>query len=46
MAITKEMIFGIDGIDYTFDEFGKRVFLTKEKAYEKLRALERSENDT
>ena len=42
---TKEMIFGIDGIDYTFDEFGKRVFLTEEKAYEKLRELERSENE-
>ena len=40
---TKELIFGIDGIDYTFDEFGKRVFLTEEEAYEKLRELERSE---
>ena len=41
---TKELIFGIDGIDYTFDEFGTRVFLTEDKAYEKLRELERSEN--
>jgi hypothetical protein len=43
---TKEMIFSIDGIDYTFDEFGVRVFLTEDKAYEKIRELERSENGT
>lgn len=42
---TKEMIFGIDGIDYTFDEFGVRVFLTEDKAYEKISELERKEDD-
>ena len=29
---TKEFIFSIDGMDYTFDEFGKVVFSTREEA--------------
>lgn len=33
---TKELIFGIDGIDYTFDEFGKRVFETQTEADKKI----------
>lgn len=43
---TKELIFGIDGIDYTFDEFGKRVFSSeKEAEKEACKAIaERSEN--
>ena len=43
---TKQVIFGIDGIDYTFDEFGKRVFTTEKEADLKISELLRSENGT
>jgi hypothetical protein len=45
---TKELIFGIDGIDYTFDEFGKRVFSSEKDAEKEASKLiaERSENGT
>lgn len=38
---TGEYIFSFDGMDYTYDEFGKTVFLTKEEAEKAL--AERSE---
>jgi hypothetical protein len=40
---TKELIFGIDGIDYTFDEFGTRVFTSEDDAWKAI--AERSENE-
>lgn len=45
---TKQMIFGIDGIDYTFDEFGTSVFLTEKEAEKEASKLiaERSKNGT
>lgn len=36
---TKELIFSIDGIDYTFDEFGTRVFSTEKEADVKISEL-------
>lgn len=43
---TKELIFGIDGVDYTFDEFGTSVFLSEKEAEKEATKLiaERSEN--
>lgn len=45
---TKEIIFGIGGINYTFDEFGKRVFASETEAEKQACNLiaERSENGT
>ena len=43
---TKELIFGIDGMNYTFDEFGERVFSTEKEADLKISELLRSENGT
>ena len=34
---TKELIFSIEGVAYTFDEFGKTVFLTREEAEKALK---------
>ena len=41
---TKEFIFCVDGVDYTFDEFGTIVFASEDEAYKKISELERSEN--